>query len=509
MRRECRQETRTGGATVGAACLLALAAAAVRWVLVRTSYAAHAHWEEPVFLFGSVELARRGLSAIWDYQDDLAHGGSLPLLLLGTLWVRWFGPSILALKGIAVAWSSVAFFVLLLAVRRAWNGNAALLCGVFLLGLSPNLARLQATLVGSHPEALLPAAAALRVFAAQGGGQTRRVAPCLLFGFFAATAAWMSLTFVPWMASLALLWPFSPRRRPSSLAGLAAGGALGALPWVYQNLYLRPHGATLWLRRLRGHAPRLPSGGAHAEWGTLGFFPESWGLGHAGVPLTIVLLLAFFVLAGAVVFDRDLPPERRRFAAALLLGTLLAAVSLRALPLSPEPNEGYYFARFFVALQVQLLCTAALAAEWLANRLGNALRVLFAAAAVAMGALFLAPLFGTGGQVPPVEVLLRRGCLVFGIAEYARAGEPERAVTRLLSLGDRDCSEMACIGLGWALTDEYLRYRTATGARRALERAGGTACRKRICGGIRFVLDRRLPRSEPRTLPPEVQEYCR
>ncbi len=55
---------------------------ATRTALLVTSYDANRNWEEPVFLFSASELARDGVTHVFDYQDDLNHGGSVVVLLL-------------------------------------------------------------------------------------------------------------------------------------------------------------------------------------------------------------------------------------------------------------------------------------------------------------------------------------------------------------------------------------------------------------------------------------------
>jgi hypothetical protein len=458
-------------------------------------------------LFSAVELAERGLTAVWDYQDDLSHGGSVPLLVLGALWTRTFGPSMLALKGIVIAWSAAALAALVLAMARACGGRAAALLAVFLLALAPDLARLQATLVGSHPEALLPAALALRVFAGLDEERATRLASPFFVGLWCGACVWMSLSFLPWMAALLLVAGWSWKSRPRLLLACPAGVLLGLAPWMYQNAYLRPHGAFLWRERL---APPLPPGATpEAPLGTLSFLPETWGLSEIGGWVLTATLTLCWVGVLVAILRGALSPARRRFAAVLMLGSVLSATSLWACAIYPQPKEGYYFSRFFVALQVQLLCLGALAVDQLAERVGSWLPALTAAAAGAVGVVCFAPLFGQGGEVPPLEVLLRRGCLVFGNAEFLRAGDPQRALARLLDLPDPSCREMACTGLGWALADDYLAHHAPDAARRTLALPMPESCKRRICGGLRFVLDRRAPAPELRTLPPEVGADCR
>lgn len=487
--------------------VLGLLFLASRWLLVQTSYAAHAHWEEPVFLFSGIRLLEEGLGSVWDYQDDLSHGGSLPLLVLAAGAVAAFGPSMMALKAVVIAWSTAGFLLLLSAVRNAWGSRATLVCGVLLLILSPNLARLQVTLVGSHPEALLPAAAALWWFAKNRGTSEPLNRSSFLLGMFAANAIWMSITLAPWMVALLIVGGLGTARRWQQGVSLLLGALLGGAPWIYQNLYLRPHGATLWVQRLGRGAGDVE--GPPPLGGMLAFLPESWGLGEAGAAVTVLAVVAWLALASALRLE-PLPAQRSpRFGLALLLSSVLTALSLALAHLRPVADEGYYFARFFAPLQVQLLLVAGLAVDAWAVRLGGWLRILASIGAVAAGLYAFLPLLYLGGEVPQQDVLLRRGCLVFGNAEYARSGDARRAVLRLLRLSDTSCRDLACTGLGWALADEYVATASAEGAQRALEAAGTTSCAHKICGGLHFVLARRpgLPQAR-RSLPEDLRQHC-
>ncbi len=488
-----------------------LLAGGIRWGLVASSYAAHAHWEEPVFLLSAVHLAQLGLGAVWDYQDDLSHGGSVPLLILATWSVRVFGPSMLVLKAIAVAWACAAVAFLVAAVARCWSPGAALLFALLLLCLDPNLARLQATLVGSHPEALLPAAIALWVFAGSVGAPAPQSVAVFALGLAAAAAAWMSLTFAPWMAVLGGCgWWLARRahRARTVRAWFVAGVGLGLTPWAYQNLYLRPHGALLWAQRLQGPSSELLGNSPHSRWGTLTYLSDSWGLEQSGLGLSLGAGLAALGLLGMVIRDPLLSRTQRCFAASLLASALLTAGSLWASSLGPQGNEGYYFARFFVALHVQMLLLAALVLDQVARRTSAWLQAVVAIGMLAIGAAALLPLFGSGGEPPPLDVLLRRGCLVFGNAELQRAGDPQRALARVVSLTEPGCRDMACTGLGWALADDYLARGSAAAAQRALEWEGAAACKKRLCGGMRFVLARRGSPARAGWLPREVETLC-
>lgn len=141
---------------IGIVVLFAISRAA----LLVISYDSVSNWEEPAFLFGATELLDVGLGNIFDYRDDLNHGSSVALLALAVPWVGMFGTSLVTLKALAVVWSTLALAAMMAVARRYFSANCALLVGLFYATLSPTLARLDVTLVGSHPEALLPYAIA-------------------------------------------------------------------------------------------------------------------------------------------------------------------------------------------------------------------------------------------------------------------------------------------------------------------------------------------------------------
>lgn len=478
-----------------------------RALLLLTSSAANQNWEEPVFLFGSLELQREGLWRVWDYQDDLDHGGSVPLLLLGALWLRWWEPSVAALKWLVLGWWTVTFVAYLWVVASVFSRRALAVGAVLWLGASPHFARLQVTLVGSHPEAVLPALCATGMLVRL--ENEKREKPLLWFStaWLATVAAWMSYALGGWSLAIvcALTWG---RWRSRSIAAALLGLLVGALPWIYQNLYRRPTGWHLWIERLfplsaapGGSTPTRP-------WGTLSYLAQAWGAGEAG--LWIVTVLAAFavvpVLALASAGRMALPVRAPRVVWALIAAALLSGLSLALTRISPLPNEDYYFARFFTPLQVLLFILAAGGVDLIAQAWGKWWAIIVATAGVALGGYQLATLYGQGTSTSNFRQEWLRGCLVFGNAEYARAVAPERACERLRQMEDPECRERAFSGLGWSLADEYRRRGSFEHVERALACANDPRSRRAICGGMRFVLTRTA--SIGSKLPQELDRIC-
>ncbi len=209
--------------------------------LLLTSYDANKNWEEPVFLFSATELARDGLTHIFDHQDDLNHGGSVLLLLLAVPWVSLVGTSLLALKGVAVLWSALTVGALIVVAWRYCSPTVGLLLGIFYTALSPTLARINITLVGSHPEALLPCTVALACHFEAVRRRTRGlpsngwVAGAL--GCACGVAMWVAYISAMFVAPL-LLIQLMLIRKWQDRAALCIGLLAGAAPWIWQNVWL-------------------------------------------------------------------------------------------------------------------------------------------------------------------------------------------------------------------------------------------------------------------------------
>ncbi|MCX8071868.1 MAG: hypothetical protein N3C12_05385 [Candidatus Binatia bacterium] len=491
------------------AALVAMVAAfwGSRAALLVSSSSANQNWEEPVFLFSSLELQRAGLARVWDYQDDLDHGGSVPLIVLGSLWLQWQEPSVVSLKWLVLLWWTATVCAYLWVLASLFSWRAALVGGAMWLGLSPNLARLQITIVGSHPEGVLPAlcATALLVCA------SRACATSWFLSFstalLAAAAAWMSYLLVPWaLPVVGALIALSPRW--PSVSAVTSGVALGALPWIYQNVCRHPYRWWQWIERAfpsdaaTHPTPHLPA------LGMLNHLSEAWGGAALGSATLAALILLALLLAVALLSRL---PRRAVVRSPLAVGVLFAAAVLSTAALvvgriSPLPNEGYYFARFFVPLAVLLLVLAAGGIDVAAQAWGARIHGLAVALALAVSAYQLAPLYGQGAARSDFREEWLRGCLVFGVAEYPRAGSAEGACARLRKLDDPTCRERAFNGIGWSVADEYLRRGTLEPAYRAVACAGEPPLRRAVCGGMRFVFAR-SPQGA-REFPPELAATC-
>jgi hypothetical protein len=489
---------------------------ASRVALVATSYAEVTNWEEPVYLYSALELQAHGLGTIFDHQDDLSHGGSLPLILLAAPWVHVFGPRLDVLKGVPITWATATLVALMFIGRRYVSAAAGVLIGLLYAGLSANAAQLNVTLVGSHPESVLFCTLALAAYwhgledgtAAQGGRASLRPASAVLLGLFSGLAIWCSYLAAPFVIPLLA---FHAATRTRQLPFVVGGLVLGLLPWGIQNLWLRPHGAAQWRDRLAYfHATR-----GHA-WDGLEILERvgrSFGFGEPLGAFVLVVLVALALTAvtlswprgrsldglSAVARKRDaVPALQARGVVPLALGALASIVVLAIAQPHAVPAEGYYYYRFFIPLQLALCWLAALAIVQLPQPTRT--RAYAAACATLVGVWILGqvPLYGRGYSYEPDLVRDRgSGCAVFGHAELDRAGDYEAARTRLERIEDEGCRLAAFTGYGWALVSRYSRNGYAQDLSDALADVGQPQLRSQACAAARQLMATMYPEAMP------------
>lgn len=491
--------------------VLFLAFVASRAFLLLTSSERIRNWEEPVFLFSALRVQDEGWARVWDYQDDLNHGGSVPLILAGAVWLRWVDPSVLALKWMLLVWWTISFAVFLWAAWSIFSPRAAVAGGFLWVGASPDFARLQVTLVGSHPEAVLPAL--LGTVWLAGALRAKKPSPArwILIGSAAATATWMSYLSVGWSAALCAGARFATGPRWRRALALGIGISLGALPWLYQNVYLRPHGALLWLRRVG--LPETPGADSDARLGLLGMLaqlPDSLGPAVNG-SLLVAALAAFAALPLLVWSHRQWRILAGRVPAMVPVVALAAVGSACVLAIGRIPllpGEGYYYSRFFAPLLVLLFLLAGAGVDVAVATFGRWCDSAIVAVLLGAGVANLAPLYGQGVAAPSFREEYLRGCLVYGVAEFSRAGSPEQAVAHLARFEDVECRRRAFGGLGWGLADAYIATRSTEQARRFLDAVPDPNLRRAACGGMRFVLARSPRVAPPVPFPSELERLC-
>lgn len=433
-----------------------------RAALLLTSLDSSRNWEEPVFAFSAGELARDGLGGLFDHQDDLRHGGSLPLILIGVGVFRLTGGDLLHFKAIALLWSALTLLASVAIAARYFSPAVGLLWGVFYTAASGASARLGVTLVGSHPESLLPCAAAIACYLEELRRDPSRGSGAVwlppLFGLACAGAVWFAYVSLVFVAPLLAFWLLA-RPRPRALAGFALGALLGATPWLVQNLWLRPGGAALALEP-----------GEHWLWSGL---VSSFGSGDREA-LRRVSLQGLWILALCAVLYVALlrrlrgAPRAEQLAVAPFLVAPPLGLLLFALVAPPyQPWDGYYALRYFVPIQASLYWVLALGLERCWPRGRRRWLPLFALLVLGQGLAAQAGLLGRGSRTPTDWGSTRpRGCRVFGAAEAQRSPDPFSAARRLAALRGARCRLNALAGLGAEFSHAKMKPERAAQLRR-------------------------------------------
>jgi len=392
-----------------------------------------------------------------------------------------------------------------------------LLIGSLYAGLSENAARLQVTLVGSHPESVLFCTLALAAYwqlleddlpyTLDDPARERLVTAAL--GVFSGLAVWFSYLAAP--VVLALL-AFAAVAR-SQRTGLMLGGfAAGMLPWMVQNLWLHPHGALQWRERLayfhtiRGHT-----------WDGLEILERigrSFGFGEPLGGFVLIVMVGLAVTAATLSTSRGAASSGIGAAAGASTRTSIALQPRGTLPLAVAalastiliavaqpnavPDEGYYYYRFFMPLQWALYWLAVLGIAHLPDRTRRRAYVAAFATLLGLSVLGQAPLYGRG-NVYEADLARDRasGCAVFGHAELDRSGEPQRALERLEGIDDEPCRLAAFTGYGWALVSRYSRDGRAQDLSDAILAVEQSQLRSQTCAAAEQLMATMYPQAMP------------
>jgi len=490
-----------------AAALLAAFVSARSFLIVR-SYDDVANWEEPVFLFSGVDLGNRGITRVFDYQDDLSHGGSLPLVMIATPWVRLVGWRLDALKGIAVVWSAATLLALLAVGARFASLRFAILLAL-LYSASPEAAMLQVTLVGSHPEAALFMVLALAAYLRTLEARHDHAASSALVGATCALTTWCSYLTAPFTVTLGA---FHILRRPRHALAALGGAVLGFAPWIVQNLVLRPHGAMQWTARAAQHSAGEP------PWSTFARTAESLGgNGRAGsAVLAVMVASAAYAIFAASHSRRHEDATALQPAAVLPVAcaALLSFAALAAAKPSAIPGEGFYYFRYFVPLHITLFWLAALGVEDISRRFGNLVFGAFAAATLAFALAAQLPLYrGTNSYVADGERDFQAGCAVYGHAEVDRAASDEAAVARLETIAYDACKRAAFAGYGWGVVSRYARSGDGASLAASLDLVRDTTLHEHACDSARRLMtnlyEGAMSRDRRRTGAIYIESACR
>src|SRR5262249_2821773 len=110
---------------------------------------------------------------------------------------------------------------------------------------------------------------------------------------------------------------------------------------------------------------------------------------------------------------------------------------------------------------------------------------------------------------PDLTADFENGCLIYGIAEYDRAGGPVEGIRRLLQLPDLNCRRQALSGLGWGMGERFLRSGDVDELGASLAAVEDLDLRFHACGGVIFVLSHPKPLAETRSFPVKLLTLCK
>lgn len=431
------------------------------------------YWEESYRWLAAEALAQRPVLPFLDHQADHYQGGSLVVIGLTSVLARAGVDGWVALKAVALAFSSSTLLALFVLGRLFFGRLVGFLAAAIHLCGPPLVAYWGVVAMGFHSESAVLSLVTVALFLALARHAPRSIGLVFGFGLAAGLSIWFTPTAAIAVAACGLAWPFvaaRPRPRPLELAAVAFGFATGMVPWLVYNATHAFAGATRILEvfGLRASADAWASQGWAARAADLVLRVPVEGLLDPGADgagsLATGLLFAAVWIPGALA----------------IFGAVRRAVAtLRAEPAARSPadrNELVFVAYAVVFLLVYLgsRFTIDPDASPIAYRLfvpfavfltipvaRSAARVCTGAAGRSVAALALAALatttlaFAIRHEEPGTPLSLEAADRVWGRLLHRKyADEIERAVAvgRLVSPERR---RLLLTGIGWGIEEAY------------------------------------------------------
>jgi len=228
-------------AAPASATRLALLAWVAAFVVHRALVAAFAFdgvffWEESYRLLVAEALRSGWNIPLHDLQADPYSGGSLVFGALAAVAISVFGPSLLVLKGVALAWSAAGLWLWLLVVDRVFGRSAAHLLGLVWLAAPPVFVVFNVVAMGFHSDTITLTALQLVLmyrYLDDPGRSGGRLAAWMAAGGFGLWFGYASAPALAVCVAYALMVGALPVRRWAlALAAFAAGFS----PWVVYNV---------------------------------------------------------------------------------------------------------------------------------------------------------------------------------------------------------------------------------------------------------------------------------
>lgn len=193
-------------------------------------------WEESYRLLVAEALRSGWAIPLHDLQADPYSGGSLVFGALAAVAISIFGPSLLVLKGVALAWNAAGLGLWLLVVDRVFGRRAAHLLGFVWLAAPPVFVVFNVVAMGFHSDTITLTALQLYLmyrYLDDPGHSGGRLAAWMAAGGFGLWFGYASAPALAVCVAYALLvGGLPPRRWGLALAAFAAGFS----PWFAYNL---------------------------------------------------------------------------------------------------------------------------------------------------------------------------------------------------------------------------------------------------------------------------------
>jgi arylsulfatase len=445
----------------------AFVASRLLWVILSPETASY--WEELYRWVAVQEILDGPVQPLLDYQADPYQGGSLLMILLGLPAVALGGGSLLALKGVAIAWSAATLVALHALCRRFFGADVALAASLAYLAGPPLVAFWGVVVMGFHAESTLFVLLQMVVFLGLLRGDWRRPAGWAAFGLASGLGMWFSPTAGLGVLACALTWLLL-ERLPAlrELAAAAAGLAAGLLPWLAYNV---PRGfvglgRVLEVMTTGPDEPGAP--GILAK--TLEVFAQVLPVGlidpsGRALPASALALLSFgfsapLAVAWAAGLGRAIralgggDESDRRELVFHVYAVLFIAVYV-ASRLQVDPSLGAIGYRLFPSLVVVLFVPASISLVR-ARRQARLRGPATAAAAVCLASMAAATLAFALRPADDVALTRERGYDAYGILAHRKhAPDLERSLSAVRRIRDTEMQKRAMVGIGWEIEHRY------------------------------------------------------
>jgi len=207
-----------------------------RAVLVALGFDGLYFWEETYRLLVAEALRSGWDIPLRDLQADPYNGGSLVFSALTALVTTLTGPSLLALKGVALAWSAAGLALWLRVAERIAGRSTAHLLGFLWLAAPPVFVVFNVLGLGSHSDTVTLTGAQLLLMLRYIDDPERSSGRLAAWTAVGGLGVWFGYASAPSLA-VAVLWAFVAGALPVRSWPVAAAGFLAGLsPWIAYTL---------------------------------------------------------------------------------------------------------------------------------------------------------------------------------------------------------------------------------------------------------------------------------